>query len=203
MFGAGVLSALDTRNSSSVAPVLQLSSYLTGLSGGAWLVGSLLLSGLPDLFSLALGGSEQPGWLLDLNLLAPGDTDASLNEAFYTQLMNEVQLKADAGAPVSVADLWSRALARHFFNGTTRANFFDQTSPHDAGLLWSAIRDVPLFQTAQAPITIALTSSRIAPTAAIVPLSNTVRGTTPLFTNHIELSMRAGIRVYTVHLGLI
>lgn len=51
--GAGVISALDSRNPKAVEQgtggILQLTTYISGLSGGSWLVGSLAAAGFPSI----------------------------------------------------------------------------------------------------------------------------------------------------------
>lgn len=51
MYGAGVISAFDDQTKNSTLPghiggILQASTYLSGLSGGSWLVGSLYIAKL-------------------------------------------------------------------------------------------------------------------------------------------------------------
>ncbi|OBZ78586.1 Lysophospholipase [Grifola frondosa] len=59
IFGAGVLHALDGRNAQSVevgtGGLLQATSYLSGLSGGSWLVGSLAQANFPTIPDLIFG----------------------------------------------------------------------------------------------------------------------------------------------------
>jgi hypothetical protein len=54
--GGALLNAFDARNSSSVAQgtggILQLATYIAGLSGGSWLVGSLAVNDYPTIFNL-------------------------------------------------------------------------------------------------------------------------------------------------------
>ena len=77
--GAGVISGLDARNSTAKAKgtggLLQVSSYLAGLSGGSWLVSSMLFHDFPDMYDLVLGNTDKGGalngWLLDKSLVLP------------------------------------------------------------------------------------------------------------------------------------
>lgn len=54
---AGVFNAFDSRNSSSVAQgtggILQLATYMAGLSGGSWFTGSLAINDFPTVWQLA------------------------------------------------------------------------------------------------------------------------------------------------------
>ena len=51
---AALLNAFDAHNASSVAQglILQLATYITGLSGGSWLVGLLAVNDFPTIFKL-------------------------------------------------------------------------------------------------------------------------------------------------------
>ena len=77
--GAGIISGLDARNTTAkvkgTGGLLQVSSYLAGLSGGSWLVSSMLFQDLPDMYDLVLGntnkGGNLNGWLLDMDLFLP------------------------------------------------------------------------------------------------------------------------------------
>lgn len=73
LYCAGVMSAFDSRNTSSpVAGVLDRAAYLAGLSGGSWTVSSYSIMGAPSLYDLVLGNSSSPGgWQLDRDLLLP------------------------------------------------------------------------------------------------------------------------------------
>jgi lysophospholipase len=66
MVGAGALAAFDSRTSGSTASghlggLLQSATYLTGLSGGSWLVGSMYgqnFASIQDLLSLPSTGAR-------------------------------------------------------------------------------------------------------------------------------------------------
>lgn len=145
IFGAGVLNAFDARNCSSVAigtgGLLQAATYLAGLSGGGWFVGSLVQADFPTIQDLVFGcpkSTTDEGWLANFDLLLPGSNAVS-DTAYILELVEEVELKAAEGFPVTVTDVWARALSRHFVNGTNSANFFDVTSPHGAGITFSSL----------------------------------------------------------------
>lgn len=52
-----------------------MSSYLTGLSGGSWLLSSMLFHDFPDMHDLVLGNTDRGGtlngWFLDKGLVLP------------------------------------------------------------------------------------------------------------------------------------
>ena len=77
--GAGAISALDSRDSIAKAKgtggLLQVSSYLASLSGGSWLVSSMLFHDFPQMNDLVMGnidkGGSLNGWFLDRGLVLP------------------------------------------------------------------------------------------------------------------------------------
>jgi lysophospholipase len=77
--GAGVIAALDIRNQTSKAAgtggLFQAATYMSGLSGGSWLLSSLLFHDNPDMHALFLGdtdkGGRLNGWHLEKDLWRP------------------------------------------------------------------------------------------------------------------------------------
>lgn len=147
--GGGIMNAFDGRNTSSVQAgtggLLQGVSYMSGLSGGGWLVSALTQAGFPTFPDLAFGmesdnsageTSTYGGFLAQYGFI-----DASSNllrEADYlANIVAEISGKKAAGFSVTMTDLWARVLARHFVSGTSNANFFKYDSKHGAGSLWS------------------------------------------------------------------
>lgn len=151
IFGAAILSTLDARNTTSVASgtggLLQAASYLAGLSGGSFLVTSLVQANFPTIPSLIFGLDPGPGenafggWLNEIGLVSVS-SNATVQDDFIEVLLAEVAGKRAAGFPVTFTDVWSRALARHFTNGTTLANFFATNVTHGAGLTWSGVANL-------------------------------------------------------------
>lgn len=152
--GGGLLNALDGRNGTSARAgtggLLQSASYLSGLSGGSWLISGLTQANFPPLHDFMFGtqsdnsGDESHtfGGILAQN----GFIDATSNiftEADYVyDVVREVCGKMDAGFPVTITDVWARVLARHFVNGTSSNNFFNSDVKHGAGLTWSSAVNV-------------------------------------------------------------
>lgn len=115
-------------------------------------------------------------------------------------ITEDVRLKSQAGFPISLVDIWGRALAMHvsrrhplprplaltplptqFFNGTTESDFFDTNDPHDQGLLWSSIRYTQNFQSHAMPFPLVVSTSRVSAeeqvtgnSSTVIPLRNTV-----------------------------
>ncbi|KDE05419.1 hypothetical protein MVLG_04214 [Microbotryum lychnidis-dioicae p1A1 Lamole] len=179
----GTLAGLDARNTTYAGPLLQLSSYLSGLSGGSWAVSSVALNDLgpTDLYSMVLGLNGAPGWKLDLDILAPGGLlGIRENKDYYNVILDDVRAKANAGFPVSLVDIWGRALSLHFFNGTTRNSFFNTTALNDQGLLFQSIKLTTNFQNGAMPYPIVVATSRVSEeqqtsgkSSTVISLSNT------------------------------
>lgn len=166
-YGAGVLSALDARNSTAkgagTGGLLQVSSYLSALSGGSWLTGSLYLNDFPMIRDLVLGnGGSLNGWLLDLHLLAPNGSNplTEENAAYYGIVADGANEKTKRGIDASITDVWARAISFHFLNGTTRENFYSRDVAHGAGQLWSLIPNSSPWQQHSVPFPLIQTVSR-------------------------------------------
>ncbi|TFK75253.1 phospholipase B [Pluteus cervinus] len=166
-FAAGCLSGIDARNDSAKAAgsggLLQVASYISGLSGGSWITGSLFFNNWPNINELVLGNDRDlAGWKLDLPLVTPDGVNlfSNENQAFFGSVLWSVIAKGAAGIDTSMTDPWSRMISYHFLNQTTRANFFTNDSAHGAGQLWSDIPSLPAFRQYQAPFPIIVADSR-------------------------------------------
>ena len=151
IFGAGVLNTLDGRNASSnsagLGGLLQAATYLAGLSGGSWFLTSLAQANFPIMQELVFGypnptvsNNSWGGWNANYSIYAPS-SDLITDTEYVTDLVEELQGKYDTGYPVTFADFWARALARHFVNGTFPSNFYDESYTHGAGILWSSVAE--------------------------------------------------------------
>jgi lysophospholipase len=145
IFGAGVLNSLDGRNATSVkvgtGGLLQAASYLSGLSGGSWLVTSLAQADFPTFNDLIFGSDKLSGWLTQFDVLQAG-SDAQQRLAYDLGLVAEIKGKLEAGYHIGIADFFARGLSRHFVTGTTSSNFFDPTALHGAGVTFSGIAEL-------------------------------------------------------------
>ena len=150
LFGSGVLNALDGRNATAVEAgtggLLQSASYLSGLSGGSWLVTSLVQANFPTIPSLIFGlDATSPdafgGWLTQYGIMQP-TSDPEVQQLYIEAVLGEIAGKREVGFPVTITDAWTRMLARHFANGTTAANFFESNVTHGAGQTWSGAKNL-------------------------------------------------------------
>ncbi|KAI0633188.1 lysophospholipase catalytic domain-containing protein [Trametes polyzona] len=169
LFGAGVLNALDGRNQTSVQAglggLLQAAQYISGLSGGSWLVSSLAQANFPMLQDLVFGtqlavtgDDSYGGWITPIDLLEPNNNPI-IAFALIDAIVFETQAKFNASFPVSVTDAWGRSLARHFVNGTSATEFIDTNSPHGAGITLSGVANVPTFRGYAQPFPIIIADS--------------------------------------------
>ncbi|EJD02796.1 phospholipase B [Fomitiporia mediterranea MF3/22] len=165
--GAGVLSGLDARDEvakkAGTGGFLQVASYISGLSGGSWVTGSMFFNDWPTIPDLVFGnGGNLSGWVLDLNLASPDGLDLfdNDNQYFFGSILWSVVAKADKGLDTSLTDPWSRMISYHFLNGTSRQNFFTNDSAHGAGQIWSRIPEIPAFQQHMTPFPLIVVNSR-------------------------------------------
>ncbi|KAI0759250.1 lysophospholipase [Trametes elegans] len=170
LFGAGVLGALDGRNATSVRAglggLLQAATYISGLSGGSWLVLSLAQANFPMLPALVSGAlpagrnrhRTYGGWITEVDLLDPlvdPDTPTPLLDV----LIEEVAQKAASGFPVTISDVWGRSLARHYVNETTAGDVFEHRLKHGAGITLHSLAHLPSFRDFTQPFPIVIANS--------------------------------------------
>jgi lysophospholipase len=111
MNGGGTLQAFDSRTLNSSLPghlggVLQSATYLTGLSGGSWLVGSMYLNNFTDVTSLRDSANV---WLFqDSIFVGPTQSEdfAVRTSQYFSQIQDAVTGKASAGYNSSITDYW-------------------------------------------------------------------------------------------------
>ncbi|KAG5650185.1 hypothetical protein H0H81_000391, partial [Sphagnurus paluster] len=167
LYAAACISALDGRNETSKAAgtggLLQVASYMSGLSGGSWFTGSMFFNNWPTIYEMVMGnGHDKDGWLLDLSLATPGGINlfSKKNQAFFGSILWSVIAKAHRGIDTSITDPWARMISYHFLNQTNRDNFFTNDTAHGAGQLWSNIPLIPAYQQHQTPFPIIVADSR-------------------------------------------
>ncbi|KAG6842116.1 hypothetical protein C0991_002770 [Blastosporella zonata] len=167
LYGAACIGGLDARNDSAKAAgtggLLQVTSYLSGLSGGSWVTGSMYFNNWPTMNEMVLGnGGDMEGWLLELPLASPDGIDlfSGNNQDFYGSILWSVMAKAQQGIDTSLTDPWARMISYHFLNQTNRQNFFTNDTAHGAGQLWSDIPRIPAYQQYQTPFPIVVSDSR-------------------------------------------
>ncbi|CCF57144.1 hypothetical protein KAFR_0C01510 [Kazachstania africana CBS 2517] len=152
--GAGMLSAFDNRtrgaNEHGYGGLLQAATYLSGLSGGNWLVGTLAWNNWTSVQDIVDDFSDSDTstiWDLEHSLLDAGGWNWAYSIERWAAVIDEVRDKKLAGFNVSLVDVWGRALSYYFFP--------DMNDGGDA-LTWSSIRDFDVFKNAEMPFPISV-----------------------------------------------
>lgn len=136
MNGAGAIAAFDNTTTNSTLPgqvggLLQTATYLTGLSGGSWLVGSLYvpqLRSVQELYRMDPNALDSL-WQFDNSIIKgssnvasrvahadnPGPSTLSTTD-YYDQITDEVENKQNSGFNTTITDLWGRGLSFQLFN---------------------------------------------------------------------------------------
>lgn len=152
LVGAGQLAALDSRTDnateSGLGGLLQASSYLVGLSGGNWLVGSVVLNNWTSVQDIV---NKNEIWDLTNSIANYGGLNVFKTVSFYNGISNDLDAKRDAGFDVSFTDTWARALSHQFF-----------TTLEDTGasMTWSGMTEFDAFKDHDMPFPIVVAVGR-------------------------------------------
>lgn len=161
--GAGAFAAWDIRSAENdgkgnLGGLLQSSTYVSGLSGGSWLVGSLYVNNFTtvqaSLNSLSI-------WQFQQSILE-GPEQYSLRK-YFTSIVEEVSDKKDAGYERSITDYWGRMLSYQLFN----------VSEGGPGLTFSSIAEGDDFKDGKMPLPFVIAVGR-APDEKIISTNSTV-----------------------------
>ena len=170
MNGAGALKAFDSRTVNNTGKgklggLLQSATYLAGLSGGSWLVGSLYINNFTSVGALQ---AEDTGSVWEFgNSVIEGPKKGGLqvfNTAeYYANLASEVDGKDGAGFDISLTDIWGRALSYQMINA----------SKGGPAYTWSSIGISQPFTGASIPYPIIIADSR-APGESLISANATI-----------------------------
>lgn len=169
--GAGAIKAFDSREENTTGAgqlggLLQSATYLAGLSGGGWLVGSIMVNNYSTISRLQLGSNASSLWQLG-NSVLKGPDKGSIQildtASYFKEIADEVSDKKDAGFQTSVTDYWGRALSFQFINATNGGD--DYT--------WSSIQLQDSFVSGQSPMPILVTDGR-APGEKLISSNTTI-----------------------------
>ncbi|GME68638.1 unnamed protein product [[Candida] boidinii] len=140
--GAGQISAFDKRTNydgtNKLAGLLDAATYIAGLSGGSWLVSSLVFHdwiGVQDILD-----NKTSIWDLEEGLV-PTDF------AVWESILAEANQKKQEGYELSVIDLYGLLIGRAIFTDLENQG---------AGLTWSSLRDIEKIQSFDMPYPIIL-----------------------------------------------
>lgn len=169
MTGAGAIQAFDSREDNSTAVghlggLLQASTYVAGLSGGSWLVGSIYVNNFTTVSTLQ--GNTTSAWEFQNSIFSgPAQSGIQLlNTAdYFSNIEKAVSNKNSAGFPTSVTDYWGRALSFQLVNA----------SDGGPGYTWSSIALDQTFAQGNAPMPIVVADGR-APGEQAIPSNTTV-----------------------------
>ncbi|KAH7232933.1 lysophospholipase catalytic domain-containing protein [Fusarium tricinctum] len=121
--GAGAIAAFDSRTTDSTGKghlggILQATTYLSGLSGGSWLVGSLYMQNFTTVESIisTSSGFLSTLWQFDDSIIE-GPADLSVTR-YYRELYDDVNDKVEAGYNKSITDYWGRSLSYQLVNAS-------------------------------------------------------------------------------------
>jgi lysophospholipase len=128
LVGAGVLAAFDDRTTGSKEPgnlggLLQSSTYVSGLSGGGWLVGSLFVNNFTSVQDIIAGEADGHTsiWNFGRPMLEGPKTrhiPGLSTYDYWKTISNQVNGKKQAGFDLSISDYWARTLSFQMINAT-------------------------------------------------------------------------------------
>ncbi|KAJ5675509.1 hypothetical protein N7462_008406 [Penicillium macrosclerotiorum] len=157
MNGAGALKAFDSRTenattSGHLGGLLQSATYVAGLSGGSWLLGSIYINNFTTISSLQTH-TDGAVWQFGNSILEGPDSGGIQlldSASYYTDLFEAVQDKRHAGFDTSITDIWGRALSYQMFNASNGG--IDYT--------WSSIALTKDFQDGNYPMPLVVADGR-------------------------------------------
>jgi lysophospholipase len=127
--GAGAIAAFDDRTRGSkekghLGGLLQATTYLAGLSGGGWLVGSLFANNFTSVQDIVDQTNAGHGYLWDFDRsILQGPPDEGIKKFFkrlshWKDIHSEIEDKKHAGYNSSITDYWGRGLSFQLINAT-------------------------------------------------------------------------------------
>jgi lysophospholipase len=172
--GAGALAAFDsrTRNSTSsghLGGLLQSATYVSALSGGGWMIGSIYANNFTSVQSIQDHGEDGEIWQFQNSLFKGPPTDGIqiLSTAdYFSNLVNTVKSKVDSPAGefnASITDYYGRGLSFQLINASDGAPAYT----------FSSIQDDQLFSGGMSPMPILVADER-SPGDIVVSLNATV-----------------------------
>ncbi|KAJ5944310.1 hypothetical protein N7516_004478 [Penicillium verrucosum] len=157
MNGAGAVKAFDSRtyNASTtghLGGLLQSATYISGLSGGSWLLGSIYVNNFTTIDKLQTH-TDGSVWQFGNSIIEGPDTGGIqlLDSAgYYKDLAEAVEGKEKAGFDTTLTDMWGRALSYQMFNASSGG----------LNYTWSSIADTREFQDGNYPMPFVVADGR-------------------------------------------
>ena len=168
--GGGAIQAFDSREDNSTASghlggLLQSATYLAGLSGGGWLVGSIYVNNFSTISDLQTANTSSV-WEFE-NSIFEGPQTSKIqifsSAQYFDNIYDEVGKKEAAGFNTSVTDYWGRALSYQLVNA----------SDGGPAYTWSSIQMQDSFANAESPFPILVSDGRD-PGEVLIPVNTTV-----------------------------
>lgn len=172
MNGGGALQAFDGRENGSTAVghlggLLQSATYLSGLSGGGWLVGSIFVNNFTTISGLLNNDNEISSvWEFGNSIFKGPDTSKIQifsTAQYFDNIYDTVTDKSRAGFNTSVTDYWGRALSYQLVNASGGGPEYT----------WSSIQLQESFANGDAPMPILIADAR-GPGETLIPANTTV-----------------------------
>ncbi|RAR05632.1 lysophospholipase-like protein [Stemphylium lycopersici] len=170
---AGALAAFDSRTSNSTSAghlggLLQASTYVSALSGGGWLIGSIYANNFTSVEAIINRGDDSSIWQFQNSLFEGPPTEGIqlLSTAqYFENLVNTVSDKSDSPAGdfnTSITDVYGRGLSFQLINASDGAPAYT----------FSSIQDDNSFSSGEAPMPILVADER-SPGDLIISLNAT------------------------------
>ncbi|CAI5756204.1 unnamed protein product [Candida verbasci] len=161
----GQLAAIDNRTDGAwehgLGGLLQASTYMVGLSGGNWMVGSIALNNFTSTQRII---DKNDIWDLTHSIMNVGGWNVVQTYKYYKGISDDIDKKRDAGYEVSITDTWGRALSYQFFSTLNDTG---------AALTWSTLQDADVFKNHEMPFPIVVADGR-APSTKIISGNSTI-----------------------------
>ncbi|CAI5756881.1 unnamed protein product [Candida verbasci] len=149
---AGQILGMDGRfsdaNDHGLGGLLDSATYVVGLSGGNWMVGSLAMNNWLPVEAIVNRSSSL--WYLEDSIINPNGLRLDRTISYYYGLREAVLAKSDAGFETSFTDVWGRALSYQFFTDPSGGE----------NVTWSSMRNLSNFQNHQMPYPIVVANGR-------------------------------------------
>ncbi|EGV66479.1 lysophospholipase [Yamadazyma tenuis] len=166
--GAGEVLAMDGRytnaNKKALGGLLDSSTYIAGLSGGSWLVGTLALNNWISVDDILSGKLDI--WNLEDSVFNPNGLNIFKTGSYYSDIGTSLSAKEEH-FETTLTDLWGRMLGYQFF-----------TTDGGQNLTWSGIRNLSSFEDHTMPYPFVVADSRN-PQVRTITLNSTVYEITP------------------------
>jgi lysophospholipase len=167
--GGGAVKAFDSREADSsiknggLGGLLQSATYLAGLSGGGWLVGSIYVNNFTTISDL----QNSPNvWGFDQSIFEgpdKGKIQLLDTASYFDTIKDNVDAKNDAGYNTTITDYWGRALSFQLVNATNGG----------PSVTWSSIRDQDGFSSGDMPYPVVVADAR-APNELIISANSSI-----------------------------